>query len=115
MVGCASYGSPTAYWVHEHVLTIELATKMSWGKIRSYEHRGKVPSWASATEFAPTRNVIRYRDGGGHSAAVSQQEQCNPIPREIIKLQTPARPVVNGKVVEPPWHVASPAEGTIKI
>ena len=25
--GYASYGRPTAYWVHEHVLTIELATK----------------------------------------------------------------------------------------
>ncbi len=113
--GYASYGRPQAFWVHEHVLTIETATKMSRGKSLTYEHRGKVPPWASVPDFVNARNVIRYVDSEGHSAAASPEEQCNPIPRETIKLLTPARPVVNGKVVEPPWYVVSLAEGTIKI
>ena len=114
--GFASYGRPQAYWVHEAVFTIGNATTMSRGKVRSYEHHGKVPPWASVPDVQPVKRVIPCVDSGGRSAAASpKDEECNPAPREIMKLQTPARPVVNGEVVEPPWYVASPSEGIIKI
>ncbi len=95
--------------------TIDEATTMVKRRCRSWEHLGKVPPWASVPDFVNARNVIRYVDSEGHSAAASPEEQCNPIPREIIKLSTPARSVLNGNAVEPPCYVASPAEGTMKI
>ena len=49
------------------------------------------------------------------AAASPQAENSVENPRKLIILSEPARSVVNGKVVEPPWYVASPAEGTIKI
>ncbi len=113
--GYASYGRPLAYWVQERVYTIKLATTMSKGKPYTYEHLGKIPSWAWSPEVQPVRRIIRYVDSTGHSAAASPLIECSPAPRQVIILKTPARPVRNGIVVEPPWFVASPAEGTIKI
>ena len=72
--GYASYGRPQSSWVHEHFLTIETATKMSRGKSSTYEHRGKVPPWASVPDFVNARNVSRYVDSEGHSAAASPEE-----------------------------------------
>ena len=54
--------------------------------------------------------MIPYVRRGGNSA-VASPEECNPVPREIIKLDTPARAVVNDKVVELPWYVASLRKG----
>ena len=114
--GYASYGRPLAYWVHEAVYSVEQATAMSRGKVRSFEHHGKVPPWASIPEIVPAKCVIPYRYGGIVAAVAHvSAAACNPVPREIIRLSDPARPVLNGKVYELPWYVAAPAEGTIKI
>ena len=113
--GYASYGRPLVYWVHEAVYSVEQATAMSRGKVRSFEHHGKVPPWASTPEIAPVKCVIPYHGESTTAVARPDAAACNPDPREIIRLNDPACPVLNGKVFELPWYVASPAEGTIKI
>ncbi len=115
--GYASYGRPLAYWVHEAVFTIEEATTMSYGKVRMYEHHGNVPTWA-LLKNDPVRHVIPYVCGSSLArpitAVPSQSEDISSGSKKHI-LSEPARTVLDRKVVELPWHVASPAEGTIKI
>ena len=74
------------------------------------------PPWGPIPDIKQVKHVISYVGSGGRIAAASPQvEKFDPVPRKMNIFSTPARSVVNGKVKELSWYVASPAEGTIRI
>ena len=101
--------------VSPRTVGLSLIGFMKLCKVRTYEHHGNVPPWAPIVDIEPVKHVISYVCGVPVAAVSPQVVDNVPDPREIHILSVPARSVSNGKVIELPWYVAAPAEGTINI
>ena len=114
--GYASYGRPWTHWLEEQELRVVDVDEMSKGFGDSSEHYGELPKWALA-KHALARFARHVYGGGPCAAAAAAPKASNvaPFQRATIHLSSPSHPALNGKVVEPPWYVASLAEGTIKL